>query len=56
VFYIKFHSLHIDGIGIGDLLHKKRLTSPAPPSMSPVIHIYHKARSYNKEEHKKMTA
>ena len=53
VFHIKFHSLHIDGIGIEDLLHKKNIDVTGAFLNEPVIHIYHKARSYNKEEHKK---
>ena len=53
VFQIKFHSLHIDGIGIGDLLHKKTIDITGASLNDPVIHIYHKARSYNKEGHKK---
>ena len=53
VFHIKFHSLHIDGIGIGDLLHKKNIDITGAFLNDPVIQIYHKARSYNKEEHKK---
>ena len=53
VFHIKFHSLHINGIGIEDLLHKKNIDISGAFLNDPVIHIYHKARSYNKEEHKK---
>ncbi len=53
VFHIKFHSLHIDGIGIEDLLHKKMIDITSASIEDPVIDIYHKARSYNKEEHKK---
>lgn len=53
VFNIKFHSLHIDGIGIGDLLHKKNIDIKSAFVNDPVIHIYHKARNYNKEEHKR---
>jgi len=53
VFDIKFHSLHIDGIGIGDLLHKKNIDITGAFLNDPVIQIYHKARSYNKDEHKK---
>ena len=53
VFNIKFHSLRIDGIGIGDLLHKKTIDITGASLNDPVIDIYHKARSYNKDEHKK---
>jgi len=53
VFNIKFHSLHIDGIGIEDLLHKKNIGISGVFINDPVIHIYHKARSYNKDERKK---
>jgi hypothetical protein len=53
VFHIKFHSLHIDGIGIEDLLHKKNINIAGASLKDPVIHIYHKVRSYNKDERKK---
>jgi hypothetical protein len=53
VFHIKFHSLHIDGIGLDDLLHKKAIDITGASLNDPVINIYHIARSYNKEEHKK---
>jgi len=53
VFQIKFHSLHIDGIGINDLLHKKDIDIKGAYLNDPVINIYHKARQYNKEERKK---
>jgi len=52
VFHINFHSLHIDGIGINDLLNKKNIDIKAAFLDDPVIHIYHKARSYNKEANK----
>ena len=53
VFNIKFHSLHIDGIGIDDLLHKKNIDIKTVYLHNPVIDIYHKARPYNKGENKK---
>jgi len=52
VFHINFHSLHIDGIGINDLLDKKDIDIKGAYLDDPVIHIYHKARSYNKEANK----
>jgi hypothetical protein len=52
VLHIKFHSLHIDGIGITDLLHKKNIDITGAYLNDPVISIYHKARPYNKEKHK----
>ena len=53
VFHINFHSLHIDGIGINDMLSKKNIDIKGAYLDDPVIHIYHKARSYNKEANKK---
>jgi hypothetical protein len=53
IFRINFHSLHIDGIGISDLLKTKNIDIKAAYLDDPVIHIYHKARSYNKEANKK---
>jgi len=53
IFHINFHSLHIDGIGINDLLSKKNIDIKGAFLDDPVIHIYHKARSYNKQANKK---
>ncbi len=53
IFHIDFHSLHIDGIGINDMLNKKNIDIKGAYLNDPVIHIYHKARSYNKEANKK---
>lgn len=53
IFHIDFHSLHIEGIGINDLLNKKNIDITGAWLDDPVIHIYHKARSYNKEANKK---
>jgi len=52
VFHINFHSLHIDGIGINDLMNKKNIDIKAAFLDDPVIHVYHKARSYNKKSNK----
>ena len=49
LFHIKFHSLHIDGIGIPDLLNKKTIDIDRVYLNNPVINIYHKARPYNQE-------
>jgi hypothetical protein len=53
VFHIKFHSLHIDGIGIEDLLHKHSIDITGAYLSDPVINIYHTSRSYNKEKQKR---
>ena len=53
IFYINFHSLHIDGIGINDLLNTKNIDINGAYLDDPVIHIYHKPRPYNKEANKK---
>lgn len=53
VFHIKFHLLHIDGIGINDMLNKNNIDIKGAYLDDPVIHIYHKAHTYNKETNKK---
>jgi hypothetical protein len=53
IFHIKFHSLHIDGIGIIDLLNKKNIDINAAFLNDPVINVYHKNRSYNNEQRNK---
>ena len=53
VFRIKFHSLHIDGIGINDFLHKNNIDIKAAFVNDPVINIYHKTQLYNRDERKK---
>ncbi len=52
VFKISFDSLHIDGFGIEDLLHKDRLDIASVFITAPVINMYHKKRAYNKEKRK----
>ena len=53
IFHINFHLLHIDGIGINDMLDKKNIDITGASLDDPVIHIYHKARSYNRQTNKK---
>ena len=53
IFHINFHLLHIDGIGINDMLDKKNIDIKGASLDDPVIHIYHKARSYNNQTNKK---
>ena len=53
IFHINFHLLHIDGIGITDMLNKKKVDIKGANLDEPVIHIYHKARSYNQQANKK---
>ena len=48
IFKIHFNSLHIDGIGITDLLEKKRLDITSINISHPVIEVYHHLRVYNK--------
>jgi hypothetical protein len=50
IFNIKFSSLHIDGIGIEDLLHKNKMDITSIYLTSPVIKVYHKNRPYNAKE------
>ncbi|MES1215914.1 MAG: hypothetical protein ABUT20_10380 [Bacteroidota bacterium] len=52
VYNIKFDSLHINGIGINDLLGKKNIDIGSVSLTNPVISIYHKRQSYNTEERK----
>jgi len=47
IFNIHFDSLHIDGIGLQDLLHKHSIDITRANIGGPYIEIYHKARAYN---------
>ena len=53
IFHINFHLLHIDGIGITDMLDKKKVDIKGANLDGPVIHIYHKSRIYNQQANKK---
>lgn len=53
IFQLNFQLLHIDGIGINDMLDKKNIDIKGARLDDPVIHIYHKTRSYNKQTNKK---
>lgn len=53
IFHINFHSLHIDGIGIEDMLNKKKIDIKEASLDDPVIHVYHKAKPYNHFENKR---
>lgn len=53
IFQLNFHLLHIDGIGINDMLDKKNIDIRGARLEDPVIHIYHKTRLYNKQTNKK---
>lgn len=50
VFKISFHSLHINGIGIKDLLSKDVIDLKGIFITDPVIEVYHKKRDYNKNK------
>ncbi len=50
IFTIHFDSLHIDGIGIADLLHQTRVDITGIHISTPLIEVFHKTRAYNKEE------
>ena len=50
VFKIRFDSLHIDGIGIEDLLNKKQIDVEKIYCSQPIIEVLHKLRPYNKVE------
>jgi len=47
IFTFHFSKLHIDGIGIDDLLHNNRIEITGIQVSDPVINVYHKKRSYN---------
>lgn len=42
VFRIRVHKIHIDGIGVTDLLHKDRIDVKNIQMSSPEIEVYHK--------------
>jgi hypothetical protein len=50
IFTFHFSTLHIDGIGIDDLLHKDRIEITGIQVTDPMIDVYHKKRSYNEAE------
>ena len=53
IFNIKFNTLHIDGIGIDNFLHKDKIDVSGIFISRPVIEMYHNDRPYNKEERQK---
>jgi hypothetical protein len=51
IFIVHFDSLHIDRIGIDDLLlHKNRIDIAGINITKPIIEVYHKTRAYNKAQ------
>ena len=48
IFKIKFASLHIEGLGVEDLIDKKHIAIKSIFCNSPLIEVYHKNRAYNK--------
>jgi hypothetical protein len=50
LFRIRFHALHITGLGIDDFLNKKRLSLAHIDIDSPLIEAYHRTRSYNSSD------
>jgi hypothetical protein len=52
IFKIKFASLHIDGLGIEDLIHKKQIAINTLYCNNPVIEVFHKSQPYNAAERK----
>ncbi|MEP6596263.1 MAG: hypothetical protein ABJA71_09970 [Ginsengibacter sp.] len=53
IFKIHFDSLHIDGMGIEDLINKNSVEITGISISKPVIEVYHKTRAYNKAERKR---
>ena len=52
IFTFHFSTVHVDGIGIDDLLHKDRIEITGINITNPVIDVYHKKRPYNVDERK----
>ncbi|MDB5199463.1 MAG: hypothetical protein JWO92_1426 [Chitinophagaceae bacterium] len=52
IFTFHLSMVHIDGIGIADLLNKDRIEITGIHVSNPVITLYHKKRSYNEIERK----
>jgi hypothetical protein len=52
IFKIKFASLHVDGLGIQDLINKKQIAIDALYCNRPVIEVFHKNRPYNEAQRK----
>ena len=52
IFKIKFSSLHIDGLGVQDLINKKQVSITALYCNNPVIEVFHKRQPYNEAERK----
>ncbi|HXR83531.1 MAG TPA: hypothetical protein VN722_04440 [Hanamia sp.] len=52
IFKMKFATLHIDGLGIEDLINKKHLSINAIYCNDPVIEVFHKNQPYNAAERK----
>lgn len=53
IFTFRFKALHVDGIGISDLLHTDRIDIKNISVVNPVLHVYHKERVYNDEDRKR---
>jgi len=47
IFKIKFASLHVDGMGINDLIDQKHIVIDTISCNSPLIEVYHKSQPYN---------
>jgi hypothetical protein len=50
IFTFSFNALFIDGIGVNDLLNRGRIDVRTINILKPIIHVYHKKRSYNEAE------
>lgn len=50
IFKLRFKSLHIDGMGVNDLVNKDRIDINNITVVDPVIDVYHKLRNYNEAE------
>lgn len=50
IYKIHFDSLHIDGIGIADLIHSNRIEITHITINNPLFEVFHKTQAYNKTE------
>lgn len=53
IFTIHLDSMHIDGIGISDLLHKSRIDITGIHISKPIVEVFHKVHTYNEATHKR---
>jgi hypothetical protein len=55
VYRISLRHLHLNGLGLKDLLYKKDIDHSSVDIMEPVVEVFHKKRPYNLEEKDTLT-